>query len=133
MAVAAAPWLLITLILSTFCTVGCALACWIAVSRCTRSAKQLRQLLQTPTSAARLETLAAEQAEFVSSLQKLSTTVKRLSSRYGMEELRERRENEPPPVGTPKAQLRLWYKQHGPAEARRLMPTVLGEENSNAS
>jgi len=99
-------------------------ACWITVSRCTRYLKLLRSLQETPVSAARLETLAADQAEFASTLQKLTTTVKRLSSRYGMAELRERRADEPPPVGTPKAELRLWYQKNGPAAARRVLPSM---------
>jgi len=35
--------------------------------------------------------------------------MRRLSSRAGMEELRERRANEPPPLGTPKSKLREHY------------------------
>lgn len=102
-------WSLLISITSTFLAAASVSACWIAVFRCTRLMSALRDLRATPSSAARLETLAAEQAEFAVSLQKISTTVKRLSSRYGMAELRERRDDEPPPIGTPKAQLRLWY------------------------
>lgn len=109
MAANAAPWLLFIAITSLCLAAGCALACWIAVSRSTQLTNALRELQRTPTSAARFETLEAEQAEFALSLQKLSSTVKRLSSRYGMAELRERQKGEEaPPVGAPKAQLRLW-------------------------
>lgn len=104
-----AQWSLAIAITSICLAAICASACWIAVSRSTRLTNALRELQRTPTSAARFETLEAEQAEFALSLQKLSSTVKRLSSRYGMAELRERREADAqPPVGAPKAQLRLW-------------------------
>lgn len=116
-------------ILSLLLAATCAVACWRAVSRCTQLMSALREVQKTPTSAARFETLEAEQAEFVSSLQKLSTTVKRLSSRYGMADLRERRANEEgdaPPVGAPKAELRAWASRkvgaqigQGPDFARR--------------
>lgn len=101
--------LLTVILLTSLAVISAAVACWQAF-RSTRLTNSLRAQLQTPTSAARLETLAAEQAEFASSLQKITTTVKRLSSRYGMAELRERRaDEEPPPVGAPKAQLRMFY------------------------
>lgn len=107
-------WSLCISITSIFLSAICAIACWSAVSRCTRLMSALREVQRTPTSAARFETLEAEQAEFASSLQKLSSTVKRLSSRYGMADLRERRsadQDEEPPVGASKATLRLWAQR----------------------
>ena len=120
------PWSLFIAIMSLCFAASCAVASWLAVSRSTRLTNALRERLQTPTSESRFATMEAEQAAFASSLQKLSSTVKRLSSRYGMAELRERRsEEEPPPVGAPKAQIRLWAARkigapigQGPESAR---------------
>jgi len=111
MVISAALLSLCIAILSLLLGATCAVVCWRAVSRCTQLMNALREVQRTPTSAARFETLEAEQVEFASSLQKISKTVKRLSSRYGMEELRERRGNEEtdaPPIGAPKTELRAW-------------------------
>jgi len=70
----------------------------------------------------RFSKVEADQAELFSTLQKLTTTLRRLSSRAGMEDLRARSANEPPPVGTPKAQLREHYGLVGksPQDVARL-------------
>ncbi|HWV90407.1 MAG TPA: hypothetical protein VNZ59_10005 [Burkholderiales bacterium] len=72
----------------------------------------------------RFAKVEADQVELFSTLAKLTKSMQRLSSRAGMEMVRERRANEPPPQGTPKAQLREYYRLNGltPADvARRAM------------
>jgi ABC-type nitrate/sulfonate/bicarbonate transport system substrate-binding protein len=61
----------------------------------------------------RFAKVESDQAELFSTLQRLTTTLRRLSSRAGMEDLREKRASAPPPQGTPKAQLREFYKLNG--------------------
>lgn len=62
----------------------------------------------------RLSTVEADQVDLSSSQEKLHTTVKRLTSRAGMQELRERRSHSsPPPVGTSKADLLRHYGMSG--------------------
>lgn len=62
-----------------------------------------------------------------STLEKLTTTVKRISSRQGMRDLREREAEDaaaPPPPGTSKAALLRYYGlsgKVGPAFARKQM------------
>lgn len=64
--------------------------------------------------------MAADQAALFSTLEKLTTTVKRLSSRNGMRELRETHATAPP-HGASKAQLREFYgisRMSGPEQAQ---------------
>jgi len=103
-------WLLLaTLISSVLALAGCVTACWIVGSRASRHSKLLRELAQMPPSDASLAKCMADQAELFSTLGKLTTTVKRLSSRAGMEEHRARQDDAAPPPGTDKATLRKHY------------------------
>jgi len=100
---------------------------WREASRSTAARKWLRGQQLTKASEPRLAKLEADQAELFSTLQKLTTSMRRLSSRAGMQDLRERSAAEPPPLGTPKAQLREHYGLNGlkPADiARRQMSLV---------
>lgn len=97
--------------LSIVLAVASALVSWRAASRYTQLRKWSRGQLTTPPSASRLNALDAEIAELHSTLSKLTTTTKRLSSRHGMQEVRGRQLNEPPPVGASKAELRLFYAE----------------------
>ena len=123
---AAAPWLLATLILSVLALAGSATACWIAVSRASRHGKLLRELALMPPSDANLAKALADQAELFATLGKLTTTVKRLSSRAGMEDLRSRRQDDAPPPGASKAEIRRHYgfTRDGPAFASHQLALV---------
>lgn len=119
----AVPWPLVMAITSLLVSASCAVACWIAVSRSSQLAKSLSDALTTPPSDAKLAQVLADQAELSSTLERLTTTIKRLSSRAGMEDLRSRRASEvdgPPPIGADKATLRRYYglQQSGPEFAR---------------
>jgi len=109
----AALWSLSIAIFSLSVAVSCALVCWRAVSRCTAALKSLRRLVLTETSDAKLAAVQADQAELFSTLGKLTTTVTRLSSRAGMQDVRARRSaetsGEAPPPGTSKQKLREHY------------------------
>lgn len=122
---APAPWLLATAITSICLAAACVSACWIAVSRCSLMVKSLRELLSTPPSETRLARIEADQAELFSILESVTTTAKRLSSRSGMRELRERSPG-PPPPGASKAELRRYYgfTKDGPEFARRQLEIV---------
>lgn len=82
--------------------VACAVGYWRLASRATRA------LSRKPPSESTLSSHAVEIAELHSSLGSLAKTVKRLSSRYGMQETRERQAAEPEviPEGLSKAELR---------------------------
>ena len=110
MVVSVPLWLLITLTTSPLWLAGCVLVLWRAVSPSTRPSKRPT----TPTSAtpSELASLQADVASLFSTLEKLTTTVRRLSSRQGMRDLRER-EAGPPPIGTPKSELRKYYGVNG--------------------
>ena len=100
----------------------------------TRRAKLPPSLPATESFESRFAQIEADQAELFSTLQKLTTSMKRLSSRAGMQDLRERRGNEPPPVGTPKTELRKFYGvagMNGPEQARRQL-SLVREEPPNA-
>jgi len=91
-----------------------------------------RALKRKPPSELILAKLATDQAEVFSSLESLATTVKRMSSRHAMQARRSNQAvNEPPPPGTPKAELRRYYgfKQDGPDFARRQLSVVPPKEN----
>ena len=99
-------------------TLGFSLACsagayWLAVSRSTQRMKS-QDVPSTQISGAQLAAVQAEMAELFSTLGKLTTTVKRISSRHGMADLRER-EAQPvvPPVGAPKVELLRHYGMAG--------------------
>lgn len=77
-------------------------------SRCTRGLKSLRKLALTQSSDSKLAKVETDLAELFSTLSKINTTVRRVSSRHGMQELREGRSsqadaNKPPPFGDKKA------------------------------
>lgn len=105
--------LLATAIISTCLGVGCAVAYLKRDSVATRKPKPSGSPEVTPTFAAELAQLATDQASLFSTLEKLNTTVKRLSSRQGMRDVRERGSSEPPPIGTPKAELLRHYGMSG--------------------
>lgn len=111
----AVPWLLSIAIFSLSVGVCCVLVCWRVATRYTQDRKWLRGLVLTKTSDAKLAAIQADQAELFSTLEKLTTTVKRLSSRAGMQDVRERHSSTstPPPPGTPKAELRRYYGMQG--------------------
>lgn len=72
--------------------------------------------LDSSAIARRLETLEADQVALSSNLEKVCTTAKRLTSRAGMQDLRERRRESssaPPPPGAPKAELLKYYGMSG--------------------
>src|SRR5688572_33424676 len=101
--------LLITGIASILCVVASAVVSWRLGSRSTRPKKPPPSAPPMSDFEIRFAKVEADQAELFSTLQRLTTTMRRLSSRAGMEELRERRANEPPPLGTPKSKLREHY------------------------
>lgn len=113
MAISVAQCLLGTLILAGFILVGYALGRSLAGSPSTRKTKSQVEP-STQTSDAQLAALRAEMADLYLILEKLTTTVKRLSSRAGMRDLRER-DQEPvvPPVGAPKVELLRHYGMAG--------------------
>lgn len=117
-----ALWCLLgTTILSVLCAAGCVVACYRLASRCTRVLKR------RPPSELTLSQLATDQAALYSSFQSMATTVKRLSSRAGMAELRSRpAASEAPPIGASKAELRKHYGLNaaGPEFARRQLSLV---------
>jgi len=121
--------LLATLITSICLAAVCVSACLIAVSRCSQVTRLVHELKSTPLSDAKLAALSAEQAELFSTLEKLTTTVKRLSSRSGMRELREQKLG-PPPPGAPKSEVRRYYQfpNDGPDFARHQLQLVRGDE-----
>lgn len=106
--------LLAIAILSGFSAAACALVAWRLASRSTPSRKSPPSPPPTQTSDAALAQLQADQASLFSTLEKLTTTVKRLSSRNGMRELREERQTPAaPPVGASKVQLLRHYGMAG--------------------
>ena len=98
-----------TAIASILLVAGYVLASWREGSRSTRSRKSQAEPL-TPSSQERLAKVEAEMAELWSTLESLTTTVKRISSRKAMQNLRGTATgDEPPPPGTPKQELRKFY------------------------
>lgn len=107
---------LIMLITSISSLALCAVAVWRTGSRASRRTRSQPSEPQAPSSLdSRLAQLEADQAALYSTLEKLTTTVKRLSSRSGMRELRENRQSEltTPPPGTAKADLLRHYGMAG--------------------
>lgn len=125
-----APFLLGTAITSLLLVAGYVAACWRADSRSTRSRKSPAEL-STGTSDARFAKVEAEMAELFSTLEKLTTTVKRISSRQGMRDLRAKDDPPPvPPPGTSKAELRRFYGVNGlsgPEQAKMQLERERGE------
>lgn len=121
MGLSVAQWSLITSIFSACIAVSCAVVSWRWVSRSIALRKWARGLVMTRTSDARQAATDAELAELHSTLQKLTTTVRRLSSRAGMQELRERRSAQPstdapPPPGDKAAARRFYLLGKSPAQ-----------------
>lgn len=106
-------WSLTIAITLTLLLVGCVLVAWRVGSRSTRPAKRPTSPPSMSDFEIRFAKVETDQAELFSTLAKLTTSMRRLSSRAGMEDLRERRSHDPPPIGTPKAQLREHYKLNG--------------------
>ena len=97
-------------------TAGCVRVLWRWGSASTRRASAPPSQEATPNFALRSEVaqLREEVDSLCSTLEKNSTTVKRLSSRAGMREHRERNQpGSPPPVGTAKADLLRYYGMSG--------------------
>lgn len=125
-------WLLIILISMLSAAAAYVAARWSTASRSTRRSTPPASPPPTPGSDAALAAIAADQAALYSTLEKLTTTVKRLSSRAGMQDLRERESQPaaPPPVGTDKAAL---YRHYGIAgkTPRQIAQHQLDLETSN--
>lgn len=113
----AALWLLATSITSLLLAATSVAISWNVASRCTRALKSLRAALRTPPSHARLAQVEADQAALSYALSTVTKTARRLSSRAGMEAVRERQKDEPPPTGTSKAELRKHYGLNGVSAA----------------
>jgi hypothetical protein len=96
---------------------------WMRGSASTRRPKPSSSTapIQTSDLEARVAQMAADQAALFSTLEKLTTTIKRLSSRAGMQDRRERSKEErefadqasPPPVGASKTELLRHYGMAG--------------------
>lgn len=118
MATFGAQFLLVTLICSLSVGAACAAGAWWLASRATRKRKAPPSTLSEGLEA-RFARIEADQAELFSTLERVTTTTKRLTSRAGLRE----RQNSPDalPVGTPKAELRKAYGiagMSGPEQAR---------------
>jgi hypothetical protein len=120
MVVSVPQWLLTTLILSIAWLAAYAIGRWLRASASTRAQKSKRSPEPTPTSVeSRVAQMEVDLAALFSTLEKLTTTIRRLSSRAGMQDLRAAPSE--PPLGTSKAELRRHYgvdKLSGPAQAR---------------
>jgi hypothetical protein len=117
-------WLLLIVTASTCLLAWCVLGVWLKGSRSTQSRKSPPSPPPIQTSDAALAQLQADQAALFSTLEKLTTTVKRLSSRNAMRERREQPAGARPPPGTPKAELLRYYGmagKTGPAFAQAQM------------
>lgn len=104
-----ALWLLATSILSLLLAASSVIVSLREASRSTRVRKWLREQVLTKTSEPRIAKVEGDQAELFLILEKLTTALKRVTSKAGMAELREKRANAPPPVGASKAELRRYY------------------------
>lgn len=104
------------LIWLTLLVVVCVSALCLRAFLFTPRAKPPASPPETPSSALRSEIASVREdvASLQSTLEKNSTTLKRLSSRAGMREIRERRESaSAPPQGAPKAELYRHYGMSG--------------------
>ena len=126
--------LLTTLITSLCWLAGSAVARWRRDLRSTRARKPPPSAEPNPNSVeSRLAQVEADQASLFSTLGKLTTTVKRVSSRAGMQELRgEGRGDRPPPPGSPKHVVREYYRARGivagPREVQQRLGLVSNDE-----
>jgi hypothetical protein len=104
--------------LSLLLAASCALHCYKLASRVTAV---LRARQSAPTKA--IADLQADVSALFSTMEKICTTVNRLSSRQGMRALRERETASEPPKGASKAELRKFYgfTNDGPEFARHQM------------
>lgn len=119
---------LITSISSLLVAATCVVGYFRLASRFTALAKWARGLVLTKTSDAVAAQINADLAESFSTLEKLTTTVKRLSSRHGMQDMRERRSTQgPPPPGASKAELRAYYADQLPGARLASVPNKQGE------
>jgi hypothetical protein len=113
----------------------------IWLSRVAAHARRLSRLVSRATSRAlapekwdsRLTDLSAEVVSLSSSFEKVTRQLMRLNSREGMRELRAREDGPgtPPPLGTPKGELRKFYGLQGlsgPEVARRQMSLIPSQE-----
>lgn len=113
---------LLSLLAMTIISICSAVACVVVLlkrgSASTRRPKPQASPEQTPSSEVQLAlaSVQVDQAALFSELEKITTTVKRLSSRQGMRDSREReraQSSEAPPTGTPKAELLRYYGMSG--------------------
>lgn len=123
-------FLLGTAILSLLLAAACALHSFRLGSRVTR-------LLKARASAPQRELadLRTDVSALFSTMEKVCTTVNRLSSRQGMREHRARASSEAPPPGASKGELRKFYgfTSDGPEFARRQLTLVPNGDNNDAS
>lgn len=102
-------------ILLKLALVTCVAVLWRRVSRSTASPNP-PPLPGAGELARRMQELEADQVALSSNLEKVATTAKRLTSRAGMRDLREKRgasRSDPPPIGTSKAELLRYYGMSG--------------------
>jgi hypothetical protein len=133
------PFLLGIATLSTSLAVLYALGRWLRVSRSIPRAKVPASGEVTSGEVLRrLQELEADQVALSSTQEKLSTTVKRLTSRAGMRELRDRESDSSsaPPKGTSKADLLRHYGMSGKvgpdfARAQLRLEVDRGEHGDN--
>jgi len=113
----ALPWLLTMAIASLPWGVAFAVRSWRAASRSTQRPKSPPSPEGTPVSRGEFAKLEADVGELFSALSKNSTTLRRLSSRAGMEDVRARQAAPPsataPPLGASKVELRRFYGLEG--------------------
>jgi hypothetical protein len=89
------------------------LAFWLA-SRSTQAKKRSPSPTLIAPSESHLARIETDQAELFSTLEKLNHTVKRLSSRQGMRDVRDQQQSSAePPIGTSKAELLRHYGMSG--------------------
>lgn len=124
-------------VLTWFCliwsTACCAGAFWAWGSVSTRRRKPPPSL-EPPPSSGQLARLEADQLELSSALEKINTTMKRLSSRQGMRDLRERQaedQDTAPPVGAPKVELLRHYGMAGKVGPEFAKAQMARERGSN--
>lgn len=116
----AALLLLITSTLSICLAVFSVVRCSKLASRFIELRRWVRSQITTPPSDAKLNALLADQVALSSALQSVGKTVKRMSSRSGMDELRAERKNGPPPLGNKAAAKAYYLNGKTNAEIHRL-------------
>lgn len=117
------PFLLITMITSLASIVVCVAVLWRRASPSTPPPKPLASPPPIQPSLGALAQMQADQADLSSAVEKITTTVKRLTARQGMRDVRERREaSAVPGTGASKLELLRHYGlagKVGPAFAQR--------------